>query len=85
MGAHLSKHGDGVKDVAFDVENCVGIFQVSICFCCSWKKSEKHFIYFQLFIKAAKSRGAKVVKEPWEETDKDGTVTFATIQTVCNE
>ena len=63
MGAHLTKHGDGVKDVAFDVENCVGIFN------------------------AAKSRGAKVVKEPWEETDENGTVTFATIQTygeVCH-
>ena len=63
MGAHLTKHGDGVKDVAFNVENCVGIFN------------------------AAKSRGAKVVKEPWEETDEYGTVTFATIQTygeVCH-
>ena len=29
MGAHLTKHGDGVKDVAFNVENCVGIFKVS--------------------------------------------------------
>ena len=28
MGAHLTKHGDGVKDVAFNVENCVGIFKV---------------------------------------------------------
>jgi hypothetical protein len=33
MGAHLAKHGDGVKDVAFEVENCVGIFKVRICFC----------------------------------------------------
>ena len=30
MGAHLTKHGDGVKDVAFDVENCIGIFKVRI-------------------------------------------------------
>ncbi len=27
-------------------------------------------------------RGAKGVKEPWEESDKDGTVTFAVIKTV---
>ena len=30
MGAHLAKHGDGVKDVAFNVENCIGIFKVRI-------------------------------------------------------
>ena len=29
------------------------------------------------------SRGAKVVKEPWEESDENGKVVFATIQTVC--
>lgn len=28
MGAHLTKHGDGVKDIAFDVENCVELFKV---------------------------------------------------------
>ncbi|XP_028415179.1 4-hydroxyphenylpyruvate dioxygenase-like [Dendronephthya gigantea] len=63
MGAHLTKHGDGVKDVAFNVENCVGIFE------------------------AAVNRGAKVVKEPWEEEDENGKVIFASIQTygeVCH-
>lgn len=63
MGAHLAKHGDGVKDVAFEVENCVGIF------------------------KAAVNRGAQVVKEPWEESDENGKVIFASIQTygeVCH-
>ena len=29
------------------------------------------------------SRGAKVVKEPWEESDENGKVVFASIQTVC--
>ena len=28
MGAHLSKHGDGVKDIAFNVEDCIGVFKV---------------------------------------------------------
>ena len=28
MGQHLLKHGDGVKDVAFTVEDCIGIFKV---------------------------------------------------------
>ena len=31
------------------------------------------------------NRGAKVVKEPWEESDENGSVTFATIQTVCDD
>ena len=37
-----------------------------------------------LFFKAAIKRGAVSVREPWEETDEDGTVTFATVQTVSN-
>ena len=32
--------------------------------------------------KKAIERGAKAVKEPWEESDQDGTVVFATISTV---
>jgi len=29
MGAHLVKHGDGVKDIAFGVEDLHGIVQVN--------------------------------------------------------
>ena len=29
------------------------------------------------------NRGAEVVKEPWEESDENGQVMFASIQTVC--
>lgn len=50
-------HGDGVKDVAFEVEDCIALY------------------------KAAIKRGAVSVHEPWDETDEDGTVTFATVQT----
>jgi hypothetical protein len=32
MGAHLKKHGDGVKDIAFAVENCKGIYKVGFHF-----------------------------------------------------
>lgn len=52
------KHGDGVKDIAFTVLDCRGIY------------------------KRAMERGAKSVREPWEETDENGTVVFATVQTV---
>ncbi|XP_031551508.1 hepatocyte nuclear factor 1-alpha-B-like [Actinia tenebrosa] len=57
MGKHLTFHGDGVKDVAFEVEDCIGLYKESV------------------------KRGAKSVKEPWEESDENGTVTFATVQT----
>lgn len=57
FGAHLVKHGDGVKDVAFEVEDLPAIF------------------------KRAVGRGALVVKEPWEESDENGTVKFAQVQT----
>lgn len=28
MGKHLTTHGDGVKDVAFEVEDCIGLYKV---------------------------------------------------------
>ncbi|XP_046562576.1 4-hydroxyphenylpyruvate dioxygenase-like [Haliotis rubra] len=57
FGDHLVKHGDGVKDVAFEVEDLDAIF------------------------KRAVQRGAMVVKEPWEESDENGTLRMALIQT----
>jgi len=30
MGEHLAKHGDGVKDVAFSVEDVDAIFKVGL-------------------------------------------------------
>ena len=30
MGQHLIQHGDGVKDIAFSVEDCRGIVEVRI-------------------------------------------------------
>lgn len=57
MGAHLVKHGDAVKDVAFAVSDCHAIFNSAV------------------------SRGAKVVREPTELSDDNGSVIVATVQT----
>jgi len=57
MGAHQTLHGDGVKDIAFSVEDCRSLYKRAI------------------------DHGAKGVREPWEESDEFGTVTFATVQT----
>ncbi|XP_069686261.1 4-hydroxyphenylpyruvate dioxygenase isoform X2 [Periplaneta americana] len=57
MGKHLIRHGDGVKDIAFTVEDLDSIVQ------------------------RAKERGAKIVKDIWEERDEDGVVRFARVQT----
>lgn len=57
LGTHQMKHGDGVKDVAFQVEDCVKLYHLSI------------------------KRGGVSVKEPWEETDENGTVVFARVKT----
>lgn len=57
VGQHMIKHGDGVKDVAFAVEDLDNIF-------------------FH-----AKQKGAKVVRDIWEEKDEHGKVRMATIQT----
>lgn len=57
FGPFLSKHGDAVKDVAFEVEDLDAIF------------------------KRAVAQGAIVVREPYNETDAEGTVRLATIRT----
>lgn len=57
VGQHLIKHGDGVKDIAFEVEEL-----------------EKIVLH-------AKEKGAKVIKDIWDESDVNGTVRMATIQT----
>ena len=57
FGAHATRHGDGVKDVAFGVKDARGIYAKAV------------------------ERGAKSVREPWEESDEHGTVVFATVQT----
>lgn len=58
FGSHLIKHGDGVKDVSFAVED------------------------LDVIVNRAKERGAKIVRDIWEESDGDGTVRFAVLKTV---
>ena len=57
-GAHLVRHGDGVKDVAFTVNNLEHV------------------------IEQARTKGGKIVKDIWTETDDHGSVKMAVIQTV---
>lgn len=57
INKELSLHGDGVKDVAFTVDDCRVTFEY------------------------AKARGAKIISEPQEIKDDDGSVIIATIQT----
>jgi len=57
MGDHTTLHGDGVKDIAFHVEDCVRLFQKTV------------------------ERGGVAVKEPWEESDDNGTVVMARVRT----
>ncbi|KAI0240450.1 4-hydroxyphenylpyruvate dioxygenase [Lamellibrachia satsuma] len=56
MHEQLGRHGDGVKDVAFSVEDLDGIVRVAV------------------------AKGACLVKA-WKETDENGTVKLATLQT----
>ena len=57
MGKHLTLHGDGVKDVAFSVEDLDAI------------------------LARARARGAKLVRDVWEESDDHGRCRFAVVQT----
>lgn len=58
LSDHLVKHGDGVKDVAFSVED------------------------LDTIVKVARERGAKILRDIWEERDEYGMVRFAVVQTV---
>jgi 4-hydroxyphenylpyruvate dioxygenase len=58
QGNHLIRHGDGVKDVAFSVNNLESV------------------------VEKARAQGATIVKEIWSESDEQGTVRMACIQTV---
>eukprot|EP01094_Clydonella_sp_ATCC50884_P008103 TRINITY_DN173_c0_g1_i1.p1 TRINITY_DN173_c0_g1~~TRINITY_DN173_c0_g1_i1.p1 ORF type:complete len:382 (-),score=153.85 TRINITY_DN173_c0_g1_i1:857-2002(-) len=57
FGDFLAQHGDAVRDVALQVDDCRYTFS------------------------KAQERGARVLKEPWEETDENGTVVMAVIAT----
>ena len=57
-GQHLIRHGDGVKDIAFTVNNIEHV------------------------VEQARSKGGKIVKDVWTETDEHGSVKMACIQTV---
>uniref|UniRef100_A0A7E4VKH0 4-hydroxyphenylpyruvate dioxygenase n=1 Tax=Panagrellus redivivus TaxID=6233 RepID=A0A7E4VKH0_PANRE len=57
LGDHLVQHGDGVKDVAFEVDDVATI------------------------IEYAKKQGVKVVKDITEESDENGSVKYASLQT----
>lgn len=84
MGDHLVLHGDGVKDIAFTVEDCRALYKVRTA---NIKLNPFIWcvvVYFEssLVLQRAVERGAKGVKDPWEESDKFGTVTFAVVKTV---
>ncbi|OQR78648.1 4-hydroxyphenylpyruvate dioxygenase-like [Tropilaelaps mercedesae] len=57
FSTHLEVHGDGVKDIAFAVED------------------------LDYIVDTAKRRGAEVIRDIWKETDRWGTVRFATVRT----
>ncbi|CAA9999899.1 unnamed protein product [Nesidiocoris tenuis] len=57
LNSHIAKHGDGVKDVAFAVED------------------------LDTIVKKAHERGAKIVRDIWEEKDEFGSVRMAIVQT----
>ncbi|XP_076288742.1 4-hydroxyphenylpyruvate dioxygenase [Lasioglossum baleicum] len=57
IGRHVLRHGDGVRDIAFNVED------------------------IDTIVKIAKERGAKIIRDVWEEKDEHGVVRFATIKT----
>lgn len=57
MGSHQTFHGDGVKDIAFEVEDCIKLYHKTI------------------------ELGGQSVREPWEESDENGTVVFASVKT----
>lgn len=101
IGNHLVKHGDGAKDIAFEVEDLDYIVKVRIEFTIfNWKCvrqlwDSSHFIlHFSIFFfiskclfwwQRAKEQGAVFVRDIWSESDEFGTVRFSTVKTVSNQ
>ena len=86
MGQHLTFHGDGVKDIAFAVEDLdsilikaksrgVKVINVNLAF--SLKQFKKYWSLLSLYI----SCNFQVIREIWEERDENGLVRFARVQT----
>ena len=86
MGQHLTFHGDGVKDIAFAVEDLdsilikaksrgVKVINVNLAF--SLKQFKKYWSFLSLYI----SCNFQVIREIWEERDENGLVRFARVQT----
>lgn len=77
-----------MKDVAFSVDDCRGIYEVLNSFVLFGHLLNEFntFFFFFLNLKQNKqkaiSRGAESVLEPTEETDEHGTVILATVKTV---
>lgn len=71
------KHGDGVKDIAFAVEDLDRIILVSVRIVVTYVS---YLFYF--YHQRAAQKGAKIVRDIWEEKDEHGVVRFAKIQTV---
>lgn len=44
MGEHLMKHGDGAKDIAFQVEDCDFLVKVTSRFSLCWAKIKYYMI-----------------------------------------
>jgi 4-hydroxyphenylpyruvate dioxygenase len=57
IAEHVRRHGDGVHDLAWLVDDATAVY------------------------KAAIARGARSVRQPWTETDEDGTLELAQIGT----
>ena len=98
MGDHLVKHGDGVKDVAFTVQNCDSLVQVMLQIFIlnmilkqfsSTLLNAIIYLFFKKYLytihprsQKARERGAVIVKEPYTLEDKYGKVRLAVLQTV---
>lgn len=88
MGEHLVKHGDGVKDVAFTVENCDYLVEVNdgflTCLISSFYKIMNVFLLLSVYLpQKAIERGAIIIKKPHVVEDSFGRVKLAVLQTVC--
>lgn len=55
MGDHMVKHGDGVKDIAFTVEDCDFLVQVKVLIFCNAAACALVF-YFLFFAKMEQQR-----------------------------
>ena len=82
VNQHIIKHGDGVQDIAFEVD-CIETLlgsSLRVALGTSFETGAKAHSPFSFHLEHSKSRGGTIVKDVWSEQDEFGEVKMAILK-----